>query len=87
MLSTHPFWFAGSGLLGNQVVHPSVSTCRHGHIGAAAFHHQNVLNAVATAQCNGIVDNGFQRQLFATANLVVGRDHSFGARVFNAITQ
>ena len=87
MLSTHPFWLAGSGLLGNQVVHPSVATCSHGDIGTAALDHQHIFDAAATAQGNGIVDNGFQRQLFATANLVVGRDHSFGARIFNAIAQ
>ena len=87
MLSAHPFGLASAGLLSNQFVHPSVAACRHGHIGTAALDHQHIFDAAATAQCNRVVHNGFQRQLLATANLVVRCDDSFGARVFNAIAQ
>ena len=87
MLSAHPFGLASAGLLSKQFVHPSVTACRHGHIGTAALDHQHIFDAAATAQCNGFVHNGFQRQLFATANLMVGCDDGLGARVFNAIAQ
>ena len=45
------------------------------------------MNAVATAQGQGFIDDGFQGQLLAAAHLVVGGNDDFGAGVLDAVTQ
>ena len=87
MLGLDPLRFAGRGLPVGNVSHPQVTTGLHGHIRTRAFDHQHMFNAVAAAQGQGFIDDGFQRQLLATTHLLVGGDDHLGAGIFDAIPQ
>ena len=87
MLSAHPFWFAGGGLLVSQLTQPLVTACDHGDVATGALDHQHVFHRVAAAQSHGFVNDGFQGQVFATAHLLVSGDDGHSACVFDAVTQ
>ena len=52
-----------------------------------ALINQHGLHAVAAAHGQGFVDDGLERQLLATTQLVVGRDDGHGTRVDGALMQ
>jgi hypothetical protein len=56
-------------------------------VAAGALVDQHVLDGVAAAQGQRLVDDALQRQLLAAARLLVGGDHGHGAGVLDAVAQ
>ena len=87
MLCAHKFRLTHGGLSGHAFVHQAVATGHHVAGGRGALVNNDVLDRFATAQGNAFVNNRFQRQLFAAAQLVVGGDDRHGTGVLNTLLQ
>ena len=87
MLGIDPFRLALRALAFDQVVQPGVAAGHHRQVAARAFIHDDVFHALAAAQRQRFVDDGFQWQLLAAAQLLVARDDGYGARVDDAFLQ
>ena len=72
---------------GHHIGHEAVPAVHHVALCGGALVHNHVFNRLATAERQALINDGFQRQLLATAQLIVGSDHGNGSRVLNAFLQ
>ncbi len=85
MLGTDPFGLAGARQVVGQLVHPAVTRLVPGDVAAGALVDHDVLQGLAAAQRDGLVDDGLQRQLLAPAQLLVGGDDHHRAGVLYTV--
>ena len=85
MLGIDPLRLADPGLAGDDVVPPEIAPGNHRTRTAGPLIDDHLPNRLTTAERDAFVDRGFQRQLFAAAALLVGRDHRHGARVVDPV--
>ena len=85
MLGFDPFGFANSGLAENGIVPPEVTICRHRAVSAGALEDDDGLDRFAAAERNAFIDGWFERELLATATLLVSGDHGHGASIVNPV--
>ena len=82
-----PGRLAHVGLIADDVVPPDVARRVHVDIAAGALVDDDVLDGVAAAHGEGLVDRRLERNLAAAAHLAVGRDDGHSARVHDPLLQ
>ncbi len=87
MFGVDPFRFADGRLVGDDVVQPEVAAGDDVDVGAGAFVDDDVFQGVAAAHGDGFIDDGFQGQVLAAADLFVGGDDGDCASVDDAFLQ
>ena len=87
VLGAHHFGGAVGGLVRHHLVHEAVAAGDHVHRCRGALEDDHVLDGLTAAHGDAFVHDGFQRQLLAAAQLVVGGDHGHGAGVLDTFLQ
>src|SRR5471032_487087 len=87
MLGIDPFRLAYSALAFDQLMQPGIAARLHRQLAARALVDYDVFDGLAAAQRQRFVDDGFQWQLLAAAQLFVTGDDGHGACVDDALLQ
>src|SRR5471032_683220 len=87
MLGIDPFRLAYSALAFDQLMQPGIAARLHRQLAARALVAYDVFEGLAAAQRQRFVDDGFQWQLLAAAQLFVTGDDGHGACVDDALLQ
>ena len=72
---------------GHHIGHEAVAAVHHVAGCGGALVNDHVLDRLTTAQCQAFIDDGFERQFLATAQLIVGGDHGNSSRILDAFLQ
>jgi hypothetical protein len=86
VLGTDPLRLANVGLAGDHVVPPEVATGNHVAGTTGALEDDHVLDRLAAAQRNALVDGRLERDLLAATALLVGGNHRHGTGVVDPVT-
>src|SRR5450830_1374462 len=87
VLGLDPDRFAVGALAIDQLVQPDIPALLEGDVAGGALVDDDVADGVAAAQRQRFVDDGFQGQTLAAAQLFVGGDDGHGAGVDDALLQ
>ena len=87
MLCAHKFGLTHGVGVGHDLMHQAVTPGHHVAGGSGALKNDDVFDRLTAAHRQAFIHNRLERQLFAPAQLVVGRDHSDCTGVLDALLQ
>ena len=87
MLSTHPLGITGLRLARSNLMHPRIQAGLKWNIATGSLVDNDVLNDLATTQCQSLINNGLQGQGLTTAHLLIGSNDGNCARINDALLQ